>query len=403
MNDLTTIDEDDFAAPAVARKSVFDTERFKEIMAVAEVMAMSSLIPESLRFDIEVDTNGEPISNKKRELPYEQIRANCFLICNWSAGVGMDPFAVAQGTSIVRGRLMFEGKIVHAALTSTLGVKLKALYGVWDPAKAQTIVGGEANGKDLAVRIYEESPDGSIGRHVDGYVGGWETTGKNSPWALNKDWRKQLVYRGSREWARVYEPGVMLGVITPDEYEPAWDRMRDVTPTRQQSTGTDVIDRLKAAKSGATDKPAAGFDQARINEIAKAPEAPEEGTTASGDGEAQSTINPATVGKDPAKSDSFEGENPRPTAPDYDWLRAIAKGLWAATNFKGDISVLKNKRIGLGGTYPSKGKPQAIVDKAKAIMGTCTDVCEGRTNPADARKLIAGIAGMEVRELAEKA
>lgn len=401
MNDLINNDDNLGVTLQPQGSHLLDPVRYELTVKVADKMAMSSLIPDSLKFDVEVNPEtGEPITGKKQELSLERIQANCFLITNWAFGVGMDPFAVAQGTSIVRGRLMFEGKIVAAALNSQLRVKLKASYGVWDPLKAVTIVGGEATGKDLAVRVYEELPDGSVGRYVDGYVGGWETTRKGSPWAQNKDWRKLLVYRGTREWARVFEPGVMLGVITTDEYEPSWDNMRDITPTRQQSTGSDVIDRLKAAKSGAGDKPAAGFDQDRINETTKAADATGKSDAFPGDSDASTSANARSAPKDQTKAETEN--NGRPTAMDYEWLRKIATGLWAATNYNGDATVLKNQRIALGGSYPSKGVHKSILEKAKSIMDACLSVCEGKVKPADARKLIAGIAGMEVHDLAEK-
>jgi hypothetical protein len=194
----------------------------------------------------------------------------------------------------------------------------------------------------------------------------------------------------------------MLGVITTDEYEPSWDNMRDVTPVRQQSTGSDVIDRLKAAKSGSTEKPSAGFDQDRINETTKTADAAGKSDSFPGDSDASNSANAGAAPADKSQPDQDQENNGRPTAMDYEWLRKIATGLWAATNFNGDVSVLKNQRIALGGSYPSKGVARPIIEKAKAIMDACLSVCDGKVKPAVARKLIAGIAGMETHDLAEK-
>src|SRR5690606_14927820 len=74
-------------------------------------------------------------------------------------------------------------------------------------------------------------------RIIDGSVGEWRTFKKNSTEATPA-WsgaatQNQLLYRGSREWARRFEPAHLLGVYGDDEIEQIqsrMDRARDAAP-----------------------------------------------------------------------------------------------------------------------------------------------------------------------------
>ena len=180
-----------------------DTARFEHMQRIATVMASSSLIPDSLR------KYGDEV------LPPHAIVSNCFLIVNQAVRWELDPFAVAQCCSVVHGRLMFEGKLVAAVLESRLKIKLGYKFGKWDAARQATDLSAEGQGDQLAVRIFDKNDEE---RFVDGYVGGWKTTGTNNPWQP-ANFRRQLRYRGAREWARVHEAAVMLGVYADDEFD----------------------------------------------------------------------------------------------------------------------------------------------------------------------------------------
>src|SRR5579875_1789059 len=67
-----------------------------EAMQLAEMMARSKLLPAHLQ--------GKP--------------ADALLVIEQAARWGMSPFAVAQCTSVISGKLNFEGKLVAAALQS---------------------------------------------------------------------------------------------------------------------------------------------------------------------------------------------------------------------------------------------------------------------------------------------
>ncbi len=165
-----------------------DTAKFQHMYRVAQAMAQGTLVPKSLQ-------GSEP----------GQTIANCFRVVNQAVRWNMDPFALLDCASIIKGKLCWEGKVIAAVLDENLGVRLKYK---WDGA-----------GDNMKITITGTLPDGDE-ESLDGTVGEWKTTGDGSPW-VPKQYRKMLAYRGAREWARLYAPGVMLGVYTPDEMSEA--------------------------------------------------------------------------------------------------------------------------------------------------------------------------------------
>jgi hypothetical protein len=181
---------------------VFDTGHFEHMQRIATVMARSPLIPETLQGV----HDGTGANRKLVRFSPEQVLSNCFLITNQALRWGLDPFGVAQCCSVVHGRLMYEGKLVAAVLDAKLGTKLEYHF-------------NDRRGDEFGVLVVGPSSPSGAPREVDGTVGQWKTTGNNSPWGNPANHKRQLVYRGTREWARVWEPALLLGVYTPDELE----------------------------------------------------------------------------------------------------------------------------------------------------------------------------------------
>ncbi|MGL5363339.1 MAG: hypothetical protein ACRDBH_10690 [Bosea sp. (in: a-proteobacteria)] len=187
--------------------AVLDTARFEHMWRVAKVMAMGSLMPETLRKD------------KNRDLSASEIAANCFMVVNQAVGWGMDPFAVAQGCSVVHGRLMHEGKLIAAVLDQVGKVRLRYEYS------------GDARSLQRKIEVIGRLPDEDFDRSVSGTVDDWKTNGSNSPWsAANYD--RQLAYRGAREWARRHRPSVLLGVYSEDEFDEDVSQKQISTPSK---------------------------------------------------------------------------------------------------------------------------------------------------------------------------
>jgi hypothetical protein len=187
---------------------------------IATIMAQGSMIPEALYMSGNKDN--------RKELPLPAVISNCFLIVNQSVRWGMDPFGVAQCVSLVRGKICYEGKLIAAVLDAKLGVHLIPEYD-----------GGP--GETLGVTIYAYDDEDNVIVNprtkqpltVSGTVADWRTVGNDSAWAQSKNHKRMLMYRGSREWARIYRPAIMLGVYVDDEMDEMGSRARDVTPTRR--------------------------------------------------------------------------------------------------------------------------------------------------------------------------
>jgi hypothetical protein len=152
-----------------------------EAVQLAETLAKSSLMPEHLR-------------NKP---------GDCLLIIMQAQRWGMDALSVAQCTSVVKGKLCYEGKLVAAALYSMGAVDGRLRYEF------------SGSGVKRGVKVSGRPRGMGEDQVVDGTVEGWAT--ENGNWKKNPD--DMLVYRGTRQWARRYAPEALLGVYTPDELE----------------------------------------------------------------------------------------------------------------------------------------------------------------------------------------
>jgi hypothetical protein len=115
----------------------------------------------------------------------------------------MSPFAVAQCTSVISGKLMFEGKIVAAAVQHSGIIEGHFDYQFSGTGQERKVVviarrRGEMDAKEFELALKDA-----------------KTT--NGMWTKQPD--QQLVYAGTRGWARRWAPGVMLGVYAPEEFD----------------------------------------------------------------------------------------------------------------------------------------------------------------------------------------
>jgi hypothetical protein len=130
---------------------------------------------------------------------------DCLMVVEQAGRWGMSPFAVAQCTSVIQGRLMYEGKLVAAALHTSGALATRLAYDY----------SGEGAGR--VVRVSAVLAGETEPRFVDVRLADAKTT--NKMWTTQPD--QQLAYHGARVWARRYAPEVMLGVYAPEEMEPA--------------------------------------------------------------------------------------------------------------------------------------------------------------------------------------
>jgi hypothetical protein len=192
---------------------VLDTARFEHMQRVAQVMAACTLVPSSL-----VEEKSGTL------LPLSQITANCFLVVNQAVRWGMDPFAVAQCVSVIKGRLCYEGKLIAAMIEAKLGIRLDYEW--------------SGQGENRHITVKGKYPEETKVRTIEGTVAAWKTTHTGSPW-IEKQYDKMLAYRGAREWARLHAPGLMLGIYSDEEMA---DLSEDMRASRAKTVTTTTIE-----------------------------------------------------------------------------------------------------------------------------------------------------------------
>lgn len=152
-----------------------------EAIRLAELMAKSRLVP--------VHLQDKP--------------ADCFLVIEQSQRWGMSPFAVAQCASCIKGKLMFEGKLVAAVINAHGGLSKRLSFDYEGEGQNRKVVvsgtlRGEAGARVVDVVLKDAATD-------------------NKVWQTQPD--QQLAYHGARVWARRHMPELMLGVYAPEEFD----------------------------------------------------------------------------------------------------------------------------------------------------------------------------------------
>lgn len=180
---------------------MLDSKTMESALAIAEVMSKSKVtVPKHLQ--------GQ--------------QGDCMAIVLQSMNWGMNPFAVAQKTHIVNGALGYEAQLVNAVVSSQGFIKGAFKYEYQ----------GESNMLECRVGAVIKGENkvtwGQWLRLADVKI-------QNSPlWKTNP--RQQLGYLQCKNWTRLYCPGAILGVYTPDELEDIEPKVKDVTPQNQSAT-----------------------------------------------------------------------------------------------------------------------------------------------------------------------
>lgn len=203
MSTNTVALRDTPVTPFVMDNPVFDVEQFRNMVAVAELMAQAKLVPEHLQ--------GKP--------------ADCFLVVEQARRWNMSPFAVAQETYSVKQKLLFGGKLVTAVVNSRAPIKAPLAFsfkGEGDQCvvTASATFRGEDEPRIYSIKIFDA-------KAVAGNSNLWKT-----------DPKQQACYFAARFWARRHCPEVILGVWSEDEIVdgPA----RDVTPPEQERANAET-------------------------------------------------------------------------------------------------------------------------------------------------------------------
>lgn len=149
----------------------------------------------------------------------EYLRGNtgdCMAIAMQAMLWNMDPFAVAQKTHIVSGRLGYEAQLVNAVLQNSGAVRGLPRYEY------------KGDGSSLECRV-GFVPRGETELLWTEWLSSSAITTKNSPlWKVNP--KQQIGYLQVKNWARAFAPGAILGVYTVDELEDSMLPVPRTTP-----------------------------------------------------------------------------------------------------------------------------------------------------------------------------
>lgn len=186
--------------------------------------------------------------------PYRNNPANCLAVVMQAAQWNMNPFAVAQKTHFVNGNIGYEAQLVAAVINNsnaTQGTFKFEWFGDWakiigkfEERESKTKKDDNGYFKKYKVPGWKLADEEGLGVRVSATLRNeteprvlelllMQANVRNSTlWA--DDPRQQLAYLGQKRWARLYAPGVILGVYTSDELDnPATEI--DVTPNSTSS------------------------------------------------------------------------------------------------------------------------------------------------------------------------
>lgn len=171
----------------------------------------------------------------------------CMAIISRSITWNLDPFAVAQSTYAVKGKIGYEGKLVQAILenSGSLEGQLKfEFFGDWDKLRGKfRMVGAVGSGERKPEQLWKDDDEAGLGVKVSAQVKG-EASPREEEFFLAEMWprnstlwilrpKQQMRYATARAFGNIAVPGVLMGI--PFDVDP--EGMREVggsAPSRPQ-------------------------------------------------------------------------------------------------------------------------------------------------------------------------
>mgnify|MGYP001162890864 CR=1 FL=1 len=223
------------AAAAVDRRSESDLDRLLQGDYSPRYMLEGDSMDKMLRL-------AEQMACSKLSIP-EHLRGNvgdCLAIITQAMLWNMNPFAVAQKTHVVSGRLGYEAQLVIAVVQNS-----GAIRGAFRFESR----GSGANVEVRAGAVLRGETEITWGE----WLSAASVTTKNSPlWKTNVV--QQMSYLQAKNWSRLYCPGAILGVYSIDELE-------DSDIPARPSTATSTATPAPAPRPELPAYPAADFDK----------------------------------------------------------------------------------------------------------------------------------------------
>lgn len=196
----------------------------------------------------------------------QKNKADCLAVIMQAMQWNMNPWAVAQKTHTVKGKLGYEAQLVNAVVTSLAPTQDRLHYewtGDWNQVNGKF---KEMTGNNGPYRVpdWKLKDEEGLGVKVWATLKGEEEprvhhllltqarTRNSTLWADNP--QIQLAYLAIKQWARLHCPDVILGVYTRDELESSTP-MREINPrpedeSKGRATAEDARKPITTAQLG---------------------------------------------------------------------------------------------------------------------------------------------------------
>ena len=217
-----------------ASNSIFNVQALGQLTAFANLMADATIaIPDHLA--------GKP--------------ADCMAIVMQAMQWGMNPYAVAQKTFFVGGKLGYEAQLISAILSSSGAIRGRFHYeygGDWEKClrSKDTVVKktGSKGSYEATVRVRDWNDEDEIGLFIRAGAiikGESEITWgekvylssvaiRNSPlWVTNP--KQQILYLATKYWAKAYCPAAVMGFQDSDDLAYREEKVINPEPVQRMS------------------------------------------------------------------------------------------------------------------------------------------------------------------------
>lgn len=194
--------------PDNAGRLILDSDSMGSMMKLAEFMAKGKIsIPEK----------------------YKGNAPDCLAVIMQSVQWKMNPYSVIQKTYPIKGKMGYEGQLVHAVIIANAPIQGRLHFewqGDWEKIKGKFETKDGENGK-YYVKKWSDADEKGLSVIVSGTLIGEteprvrkvelsQVAIRNSPqWIYDPE--QQITYLGVLKWSRINTPEVIMGVYTPDE------------------------------------------------------------------------------------------------------------------------------------------------------------------------------------------
>lgn len=190
---------------------MFDAQIAERVLAIAKTLAAGTVtVPEHLRGNV----------------------GDCLAIVMQAASWRLNPFAVAQKTHLVQGKLGYEAQLINAIATSLRVIEGRFRYeylGDWSKTAKRPKIGKSPKGYDIPVQAWSDADEEGLGVRVTAKMRGEDDVLEHTLW-MAQCWprnstlwptnpQQQIAYLAVKQWMRKYAPDAILGIYTVDEMQ----------------------------------------------------------------------------------------------------------------------------------------------------------------------------------------